>query len=330
MLDALKFVKGCVSRKDIVPVLTHFSIHEGLLKGHNGIVTLCAPIPLLIDCQPKAVPFTKAIEICEGLEATPTLSLTAAGRLTVVAGKFKVHIECSPDDYPDIHPEGQRIELEKGVFDAFKTLAPLIAEDASRPWARGILLRNGSAYATNNVVIGQYWTAIQLPFDMNVPDECVKEVLRVKKDPVAISANERSITFHYDDGRWIKSQLLTTAWPNVSPVLDRPCEPAPIPSDFFDILGRLAPYCDPVRKVHIRGNTLATHVQEGIGASMVVDDEVWSVERGTYNLDLLRGLDGLVATIDFSLYPAPALFFGPITDAGYNVFRGAIVGMKPQ
>ena len=330
LLDALKFVKGSVARKDPIPALTHFSIKNGEIRGFNGVICMGAPVALDIDCQPKAIPFIKAVEICEGLESTPGLSLTAAGRLTIKSGKFKVHIDCSPDAFPDVKPEGDRIEVAPGLLAAFRALGPMIAEDASRPWARGILLRDGSAFATNNVVIGQYWIGANLGFDMNIPDECIKEILRVKQEPVGISATPRSITFHFADGRWIKSQLLTTDWPNVSPVLDRPSSPAPIPSDFFSNLTRLAPYADAARRVFIRGNTLSTHVEEGIGASAVVEHPEWNETelRGVYNIDLLRSLDGLVASIDLSLYPQPALFFGPDTDAGYPVLRGAVVGMK--
>jgi hypothetical protein len=327
MLDSLKFIKGSVAKKDLVPALTHFSIKNGVIKGYNGVICMAAPIPLALDCQPKAIPFTRAIEICEGLPDAPSFSMTGAGRLTVKSGKFKVNIECIDDEFPPIDPDGELVELKPGLLDAFKVLAPMIAEDASRPWARGILLRDGSAFATNNVVIGQYWVGYKMPFDMNVPDECIKEVLRVKMDPTGVSATTRSITFHFPDGRWIKSQLLTTDWPNVSPVLDKPSDSTPIPSEFFPNLTRLAPYADISRRLFIRGNTLSTHVEEGLGASAIVHGLPEGL-RGVYNLDLLRSLDGLVATIDFTLYPQPALYFGPNTDAGYPLLRGAVVGMK--
>lgn len=333
MLDSLKFVRGAVSKKDPVPVLTHFSIHDGMIRGFNGVICMAAPIQLDINCQPKAIPFVKAVEICEDLESTPAFSMTAAGRLTIKSGKFKTHIECSADQFPDMQPEGDQIAVEPGLLAAFKALAPMIAEDASRPWARGILIRNGSAFATNNVVIGEYWIGAQLPFEINVPEECIREVLRVKMDPTGISSTPRSITFHYANGSWIKSQLLSTDWPNVSPVLDKPSRPTPVPPDFFPNLARLAPYADTSRRLFISGNTLHTHVAEGEGASAVVewdqaDGSTGSPTRGVYNLDLLRSLDGLVAGIDFSLYPQPCLFFGPVTDAGYPLLRGAVVGMK--
>lgn len=328
LLEPLKFVRGSIARKDPVPALTHYSITNGFIKGFNGVICMCAPIALAMDCQPKAVPFFKAVEICEEIEATPALSMTAAGKLTIKAGSFKVHIECTQDDFPAGEPEGARVEIPPGLLEAFRVLAPMIAEDASRPWARGVLLREGSAFATNNCIIGQYWIGFNLGFDMNVPEECIKEILRVKVDPVAVSATPNSITFHYENGNWLKSQLLSTDWPNIAPVLDRPSAPAPVPPDFFDILGRLAPYADANRRVYLRGDTLSTHLEEGIGAVSSLASPI--AGKGLYNIDLLRSLDGLVAAIDFSLYPSAALFFGPNTDAGYPVLRGAIVGMKPN
>jgi hypothetical protein len=331
MLDILKFIKGAISRKDLaVPVLTHFNIHDGVIRGSNGIICIAAPIPLALSAQPLGIPFTKAIEICEGLESIPALSMTPTGRLTVAAGSFRAHIECSPDQYPDYKPEGIYHELQPGLYDAFKALAPIIGEDASRPWARGILIRDGSCYATNNITIGQYWIGFNLPFDVNIPEECIVEVLRIKEEPIAVSATDHSITFHYREGRWIRSQLLSTVWPNIEPVLNRPSNPKPLPERFIQGLQYLEPYCDASRSIYFRDNrTLSTHTTNQIGATFELGNELGNGEmRGRYNCDQLLNVAKMVATIDFSLYPAPALYFGPQTEAGYSVFRGAIVGMK--
>lgn len=331
ILDTLKFVKGSVARKDLAPVLNHFRIANSVITGFNGNISLSAPIALSLDCQPKAAPFTKAIEICESMEAVPTLSMTKGGKLTIAAGKFKVHIDCIDESFPPLEPEGEVIDIQPGMMEAFKILAPLIGEDASRPWARGILIRDGSAYATNNVVIGQYWVNCKLPFDINIPEECIRELLRLNKGelPVRIHATGRSITFGWSDGRFLKSQLLSTEWPNLGPVLDRPSMARRVPGDFFRILDRLAPYVDQAKRVFFLGNQLSTHMGEGQGATFGLDEsDDMELLTGAYNIDLLRSLDGLVDKVDWSLYPAPALFFGPDTTEGYPLFRGAIVGMK--
>lgn len=325
LLDTLKFVRGGVARKDLAPILNHFRIKNGVISGSNGSIAISAPIGLTLDCQPKAEPFTNAIKICEAMDATPALSLTKAGRLTVAAGKFKVHIECLNEDFPDVEPDGQTIALDPVILEAFKVLEPLIGEDASRPWCRGILLRGGSAFATNNAAIGQYWVNAQLPFDLNIPDEAIREILRSKDAPTSLRATERSATFQWDDGRKIKTQLLNTHWPDIAPVLDRGCDPKPVPAGFFAGLSAISKYTDAANRVFFAGRELRTSLVDEDGAAVELDEVL---APGVYNLKLLAALDGLVATVDFALYPAPALFFGPNTEAGYPVFRGAIVGMK--
>lgn len=325
LLDTLKFVRGGVARKDLAPILNHFRIKNGVISGSNGSIAISAPIALTLDCQPKAAPFTEAIKICESMDATPVLSLTKAGRLTVAAGKFKVHIECLNENFPDVEPDGQEIPLEPVILEAFRVLEPLIGEDASRPWCRGVLLRGGSAFATNNAAIGQYWVNAALPFDLNIPDEAIREILRSKDAPVSLRATEQSATFKWSDGRQIKTQLLNTHWPDIAPVLDRACEVKPIPAGFFEGLSRLAKYTDAANRVFFSGKELRTSLVDEDGAAAELDEEL---PLGIYNLKLLSALDGLIEAVDFSLYPAPALFFGPNGKDGYPVFRGAIVGMK--
>lgn len=325
LLDTLKFVRGGVARKDLAPILNHFRIKNGVISGSNGSIAISAPIALSLDCQPKAAPFTEAIKICEAMDQVPTLSLTAKGRLTVAAGKFKVHIECLNEEFPDVEPDGHKIVLDPVILEAFRVLEPLIGEDASRPWCRGILIRAGSAFATNNAAIGQYWINCNFPFDINIPDEAVREILRSKEPPSELRATERSATFMWSDGRSLKTQLLNTHWPDIAPVLDRACSPTPIATGFFEGLAAISKYTDPANRVFFRGSSLCTSLADEDGASIELAEEL---PPGIYNLKLLSALDGLVATVDFSLYPAPALFFGPVTDAGYPVFRGAIVGMK--
>jgi DNA polymerase III sliding clamp (beta) subunit (PCNA family) len=330
LLDSLKFVKGGVARRDAVPILNHYRIKDGRISGFNGNISLSAPIALALDCQPKAAPFTKAVEICESMDAVPALSMTKGGKLTVAAGSFRVHIECIDEAFPDEGPEGTELECPPELIQCVKVLAPLIGEDASRPWARGILIREGSAFATNNVAIAQYWLGTLLPFDINIPEECIRELIRIKQQPSKIVASERSVSFVFEDGRYIKSQLLSTQWPNVAPVLDRASDPKPIPRDFFEILARLSSYTDAAKRVFFDGTGITTHLHEGEGARQDCRYEDGSeLPKAVFNIDLLRALDGLVAECDFSLYPTPCLFYGAPNAAGHAVFRGAIVGMKP-
>lgn len=319
MLADLKFVQGAVAKKDIIPTLTHFRIKDGFIKGYNGRIALCSPIDIGLNCQPKAVDFIKAIQTCQ--DNTVHLNMTPAGRLTVKSGKFKAHINCVEEIFPDVEPEGERIVLDGGILQALKLLEPMIAEDASRPWARGILLRDQFAHATNNVVICQYWLKFKIPFDMVIPHDAVNEIIRINEEPVALQVMENAVTFHFSNNRWLRTQTASTEWPAIERVLDKSgVDPKPLYEGFFDDLETLRPFADDLNSCYFHDGFLATHLDEGVGARVEHGSE--HIPNGMrFNLNQLRLLSKVATSFDFN--QSPALFYG-------ELWRGAIVKMRSE
>lgn len=317
MLQTLKFVQGAVAKKDFVPSLTHFRIEGGFIKGYNGKIGLCSPIDMDLDVSPRAVPFIKAIQSCK---ETVTMHMTKAGRLAIKSGKFKAFVECIEDtEYPDIDPEGELIELNEGFLPAIKTIAPFISEDASRPWARGILFKEQSVYATNNIVVIEYWLGYDFPVEVNVPQEAIKELIRVNEEPSHLQVSANHITFHYPDGKWIKAQQLDLKWPDVSNILDRESDLMPFPEDFFDGVESLLPFLDEVGRVYMTTTVLSTSLEEGVGASQEVSGDL--PELACFHGKQLLLLKGIAEAVDFNMYPTACLFQG-------DYLRGAIVGIR--
>ena len=217
LLQALQFVKGAVSSKDFIPALTHFHIENNTIKSFNGNLALSCPIELEIEASPKAIPFVKAIQACK---RTTVIHLTGTGRLRIKSGSFKAFIPCTGEQFPDIYPSGKTIELNGDLIPALKILQPFIAEDASRPWSRGILFRGCSAFATNNICLVENWLGYEFPIEINIPAAAVKELIRIKEEPISMQMDEKSVSFHFEDGRWLKSNLLVTNWPDISVILN--------------------------------------------------------------------------------------------------------------
>lgn len=317
MLKTLKFVRGAVAKKDFVPALTHFRIENGFIKGYNGKIGLCAPIDMDLDISPKALPFVKAIEACK---TTVAMHVTGTGRLAIKSGKFKAFVDCIEDaEYPDIDPAGEIIQLNGEFLPAIKTIAPFIADDASRQWARGILFRGQSAFATNNIVVIQYWLGYDFPIEVNVPEDAIKELIRVNEEPTHMQLSDTHITFHFEDGRWIKSQLLDLEWPDVDKILSVESEQIPILDDFYEAVETLLPFVDDLCRIHLAEDMVATHLDEGVGASQKVSGQL--PEKACFHGKQLLLLKGIVEKIDLNLYPKPCLFSG-------GVIRGAIVGIR--
>lgn len=316
MYKELKFVQGAVAKKDLLPAMTHFRIEDGQVRSYNGRMAISSPIAFNINCNPKADQLVKAIGQCD---ETVTLSMTAGGRLRIQSGKFRAFIETVEGDTMHPLPEGEEVHFDgEQMLKACEILYNFIGNDASRPWTNGILFMGQSAFATNNVTLIEYWLGAPFPFVINVPRDCIKEILRVNEPPTHAQITERSITFHYTDGRWIRSQLLEITWPDLTKILDKPSKPKPINPEMFDGIEMLKKQADGTSRIYIEKGLLRTHLEEFTGSTYEAD----SIDfEGCYNIAMLALLKGVVTQADFTLYPEPALFFG-------ERVRGAIIGMR--
>jgi len=316
MLKELRFVQGAVAKKDFVPAMTHFRIEKGTVRSFNGNLAICSPIALDLECVPKAETLVRAISNCE---EEVVLTLTEKKRLRVQSGNFKAFIETVDTDATHPEPSGEIVQIDgTALFRAFDKISTFVGNDASRPWTNGILLRGQSAFATNNVCVIEYWLAIDIPFVVNIPGSAVKEVIRVGEPPSHLQLDNNSVTFHYSGGRWIRTQLYVTEWPDISKVLDHRCDPVPVDPRLFPALDNLTAFSDDLTRIHIKDGVLRTHIDDETGASYEVNGLGIG---GIYQIKMLRLLEGVAETADFTRYPQPILFFG-------DNLRGAIVGMR--
>jgi DNA polymerase III sliding clamp (beta) subunit (PCNA family) len=316
MLAELKFVQGAVAKKDFMPALTHFRIQNGTVRGYNGSLALCSPIPLDMTCTPKADSLVRAIANCN---ETVSLALTPAGRLAVRSGSFKAFIDCVDGEVPHVEPDGEEVQAfdGKALLAALKVLQPFVSDDASRPWSNGVLLHGQSAFATNNVVLVEYWLGSNFP-SINLPRNAIKEIVRIGEAPVRAQANDHSITLHYAGGKWIRSNLLSTEWPDLSRVLNVESNASAIDNMIFEGLRTIKPFADKTGRVLFQEGRMATHEQEDQGAAF---ECTVPLPAGVYSIEMLELLEGVAVKADWSLYPKPAMFFG-------ERLRGAVIGRR--
>lgn len=327
LLSALKFVQGSVAKKELQEGLTHFRIVDGYVRGYNGVLALCSPIGLNIDCTPKAEPMIKAIAACE--DAVQMTMLTN-GKLSIKSGGFKVSIDTIDGPTQHVEPEGTLYEINGEKFlNGIKTVQAFISDDASRPWSCGVLIKEGSMFATNNTSIIQYWFGDVFPVVCVIPRLAVKELLRIKQPPVSVQATENSMTFHFGDGCWLRTQLIEPKWPDIEKIITKSEEgsnPYQLEPSLFDALEKIKPFAERDVKVYIENSLCRTHVVELDGASALFKEHQ---TLGVYNIDLLMQLKGLATEWDASRYnvldyrglPSPIVFYG-------EGLRGVIVGFR--
>lgn len=321
MLNTLRFVRGAVSKKDSIPVLTHFHIYEGRIQGTNGRLTIDAPCSELskFDLTVPAEIFLKAVDACQG---EPNLTLEGEGKLRVKGGGFKALI---PLGDHAIYPRGKRdsgsgtaLSSDINLLTPLRALAPFIGEDASRDWACGVLFRNGIAYATNNAVLAAS-PACLFPMDLNLPFFLVEELIRIGREPSIIYATENSASFGYADGSWIKAQLLSAEWPDLEKLLPQFGEVLPpVPVGLALAVERVRPFCPDPKIPLIQFSVLGVGTIDGDRSACVGD---YNLPLGQYRAEPLLGVLASAAEADFARYPQPVPWRGR---AGV---RGILVGV---
>jgi DNA polymerase III sliding clamp (beta) subunit (PCNA family) len=313
MLDTLKFVKCSSSLKEDY---AFFRIIDGRIESFNGILSISAPIDLDIDACPKADSFIKAIDACNG---QISMHMTKANKLCIKSEDLTVYIPCIDDlEYINLQPYGKSITIDFDFLPVFKKLLPFVATDTHREFSKGILLKNQSAFATNNACLIEHWLPIQFPEQVCIPGPAIKELLRLNVEPKSIQIADRTITFHFDDNKWLCSQLYTSKWPDMSAILDSAnSDIKPIPKDFFEKIKKLLPFSDEAR-IFLSDNSLSTSRHNDDGATSVCS---FIKNDGKFYGKNLMLLDGIADKIDLSDHRKPCVFYG-------DKIRGAIIGMK--
>jgi len=299
-----------------VPELAHFVIENGSIRGYNGALALGAKINLDLNCKPKAIPFFKAISNCQD---TIQMALTGAGKLSIKSGKFKAIIECLDEETMNIQPDGDVYEIDgAALLKALKIVVNLIGVDASRPWCEGVLLKEGSLFVTNNVILVEHWLGFIAPHPVNIPKIAIKELLRIGDAPVKCLVSNSTISFLYADDRWIRSQLLDVNWPNVSALLGGEANLELVDKTIFDGLEVVAHFADKANRIFFNHNVISTCQDASLGAEYEIDSVV---PESVFNIDMFKLLKNVATKIDLSAYPKPCPFVG-------ENLRGVIVGLK--
>lgn len=197
----------------LVPVLGMLHVYDDpagdrRCQAQNGRYTVDMPTDLPV-CTVPAARLIAAWLACKG---TPEPQVTDAN-LTIKAGRVRARIPLSDGGmYPRTQSNERTLDTPPGVAKLLDRLDPFVATDASRPWATAVCLAGGYAYATNNVVLVRVPFPALLPHPVNVP-QAVFEAVTALGEPVGLGFNGDAVTFYFEGGAWVKTQLITGDWP---------------------------------------------------------------------------------------------------------------------
>lgn len=322
MTNPFDIVRGAVSTRDFVPILTHFAVHEGRVHGFDGRVHISAAAPALAGLESftaPAVPFLAALDACQGLD--PTLRVED-GVVRMKGKRFRASIPTGDfAQFPLPKDEtGKKRKLSPGLLATLATLRPFVGEAAQQAWSVGVRLENERAVATNNVLIAEVpmkgaWGVC------TVPAPAIDELLRIGLDPTAVMVTAATATFYLPEDAWLRTSLITNPWPNFDRVLNACFLDAtlgPVPSGLLDAVQAVAPFVHDGKFPVVR---LLDGKVSTTGSGLSAEFSGFSgLESGTFHVAPLRMMLQRATHADWSRFPR-------VPWTGENGIRGVLVGV---
>ena len=323
MIDKLQFVKGAVAGTDLIPVLTHFCIYNGRLQGSNGRTTLDIEFHEL-DGLNVAVPATKFIAAINACKGVPQLSFSDTN-LTITKGRFKSKIGFLPHEAYPIAVLGNVFRFKMPpLLEPLKELKPFVSVDASRPWSNSILIQGEYLFATNNVAMVRYHL-LGMPENIKLilPAAFVDELIRIKVEPIEFGLDTSSVYAFYEDGSWVKTQLLNGDWPDMIGKLNDTISSGY--ADAFELDSELLEGVESISKFFPDEKLpIVVFSEKGIGTNDGVHSAIYEYEgltESAYHYKALHQVLLMATHIDTRNFPAPLYFRNANIEgilAGYN------------
>lgn len=233
--ESIAKVKAAVAKKDIVPWMTCYCIHDGFIHATNGNIVAAAPFPDERTYLVPALPFEKSLERMPGDDIKIDISNEG---LKISSGRYRAKLTTfNREQVISQKPEGDKIIVPEGFIDKLKAVRAFMSDNATQPFALCVLLDGEHMVATNNV-------AVVAAFDIGLPEmysmlpvHAVDFVLGRDGAPTHIQYNENSMSFMWGDGSWMRSGLFDMKFPQIAKTLiyDAPQPTWVITKDWRDV-----------------------------------------------------------------------------------------------
>lgn len=199
---------------------------------------------------------------------------------------------------------------------ALRQVKPFVSTDASRPWSVSVLIKDGYAWATNNLALVRVPVDTGLPV-MKIPAPTVDFLCSLPELGVYdLDANGR-LTFSTVDKALLRSPQAVADWPDVSKFFSKmPKDLPPLPAELSDAARTVSKLSD--RFVSLAKNQIESK-HDAIESEYEVD---FSKGKGKYSARLLNLILENATHADFSFFPEPIFF------KGEHGLEGTAVGMK--
>lgn len=307
LMEALAFV-SIAGTKDDQPYKQHVALNSNFAVASDGQLTAGYPITEELECCPHLELLKKAISQCGN---TLAIAEQENGALSIKGDKLRAMVPCLPfsvmPDFDIMQPDPNIATIDDRIKAAFAVCGVMVSESGSRMVEAALLLEANACTGTNGRVLMQYWHGIHLPPSLVVPKIFAAAVCKTKSPLVGFGFNPgHSVTFHFENGAWLKTLLYSDAYPDVAPIIDQQSVPLPVPEGFFEAIETVADFNEEGTATITDGEIVSHKGTEAAGAAYEIEGLKSDL---SFKSEYIKMIAPFAKTIDLSK-PDRAFFFG--------------------
>lgn len=218
LVERLKWVSDAVSSQDLgVGALNGYLLRDNHIHATDGRMVVGTPFPFIGEALVPTAEFDRVLINRPDGDFSWEFE---SDRLVLKRGRFRGRIKLLPVDswpYPTGLPDNVA-PIPDGLVGGLAALLPFCSENATKPWATTIAIVEDYLYASNNVVIARCYLGTdegETRQDRLIPRWVAEFVVKRQEGLTSWAMDDRSVTFVWSDGSWMRSSLIVDKFPDV-------------------------------------------------------------------------------------------------------------------
>lgn len=266
LLDALRFASIAIDKEG---ANSFVAFRNHWLTAENETFAIGCPVATDLEICPQADLFASALNQCGQNFQLTQVSMNG---VSLKSGNFRALVPALPNDaLSPVIPDAGQVGLTDTLKEAFAACYKMVGKkNDERIINKCVLMRSGSMLGTNGGIAIEYWHGHSLP-TLCIPIKTAETISKISKSLAGFGVSDRSATFYFDDGSFLKTRLIAGEYPNVDRLFDsQPITFVPIWPSLYAGISAIKGFC-PDDTMYFDVARLGSHRNAELGASYSIN-----------------------------------------------------------
>lgn len=258
-LTALKFV-SLAQTKNGETNATHCSITNNWLCTTLGAITVGTYVQEPIACCPHT---GQLVEALKSVETEMSVTQIETHSLSIVSGDMRAIVECQPISAIEIPaPDAPVAEVNDRVVQALWEASKAVNEKGQLKY-QSIYFGPNIAYATKGEILIEAYHGFDMPHLFRLPVKIASVLRRSGKKLERFGYSEQSVTFWFEDGSFIRSQIFEPGKIEYDHLMLKDySDLVEVPTNFFNAMIKVGTFSQPPYVYFKQGEIVASYFDE--------------------------------------------------------------------